>query len=202
MRARNIRVVVKLVVGVTWNIPVLTLLGLTRLHRSFPNKLPEYGRLPEAALFVTFRPLQLDILFLRPISSHLWVGRSTGKRKYLSDKGQNLTDKEANRLHILPRPQACRNIFVRLNMGTKLIHVVIMCYVDETRDDHVSCIFISCRKTFGRSARVAEYQVEVALEKVIIVLCYPTVQVTPPYLIHRYYRLRNRDWKRIVQLSW
>ncbi len=51
-------------------------------------------------------------------------------------------DKEAKLIHMLPHPQAYRNIFVWLNMGTRLMHVVITCYVDETRDDHVLYIFI------------------------------------------------------------
>ncbi len=52
-------------------------------------------------------------------------------------------DKEAKLIHVLPRPQAYQNIFVRLNMGTRLMHVVITCYVDETCGDHVFYIFIS-----------------------------------------------------------
>ncbi len=37
--------------------------------------------LPPEAVELIIRPLQLDILFLGRISSHLWVGRSTGKCK-------------------------------------------------------------------------------------------------------------------------
>ncbi len=52
-------------------------------------------------------------------------------------------DKEAQLTHVLRRPQAYRNIFVRLNMGMRLMHVVITIYVDETRDDHEFYIFTS-----------------------------------------------------------
>ncbi len=68
-----------------------------------------------------FLPLNLDYLPCNEEGSTPFHGH-TGPREYVVD--MSMTTQVALLIYVLPHPRAYRNIFVRLNIGTRLIHVI------------------------------------------------------------------------------